>query len=376
VKDSQLKDLLFKHHWVQRHFAQPEVEIYVPGGTGEADRMITDIDVLSFRPSKELSFERLLGDCKTLKAVSPVNRALWMSGLMSFVNARSGTVLLKVEHIEQDHRIAAARVGVSLFSQHDFLTYDKAINYPMGSEHSAVSAQDVRDLAGANKKYDGLSDLLQYLARDAWQEPAPRLLIRHTLGALSDASGELDPAKPEHLALVADVAAVFSIGLAECAGRIFHQFLQPSQKTLLADVLLRFLWGGREGVQFYRAVKQQVAPGNDAHGEEATGLELPEWGGFIQLVRNMLEQPPAAFEVPWLLRHFAIDLFRARKPLKFAESRDLFSLKQAMLAVGYLCKAAGLPREFNVNLVGELVSIQSALVAPSDGAVVAETPGT
>jgi hypothetical protein len=282
---------------------------------------------------------------------------------MALVNARGGTVLLKVDSIEQDHRLAAARVGVSLFSQDDFVVFDKAINYPAGSQEATVGAQDVRDLAAANKKYQGLHGLLDYLARDAWQEPAARHLIRRTLGEVRAASGELDPAKPEHLALVVDAAAVFSIGLAECVGRTFQHFLQPSEKSMLGDVLHRFLWGGREGVQFYQTLRQQVLKAADGGAEAAPGsLELPEWNSFIQLVRSMLEQPPASFEVPWLLRHFAVDTFRARVPLPFATRRELFAVKQAMLVLSYLCRAAGLPREFDFNLSSELVSIQSAIV--------------
>src|SRR5262245_9624408 len=118
MKDAELKEMLFQHHWSQRHFAQPEVEVYSPGGGDDGNRLITDVDVLALRPHPDLYFERLLGDCKTLRQMSPVNRALWLRGLMHFLGARSGIVLLKAEGgIESDHRLAAQRIGVQLFTQ-------------------------------------------------------------------------------------------------------------------------------------------------------------------------------------------------------------------------------------------------------------------
>ena len=156
MKDTGLKELLFQHHWAQRHFVQPEVEVFHDGGIADPTRAITDVDVFALRPHEGLFFERVLGDCRTLAKQSPINRALWLRGLMQFMGAREGCVLLKAERgIEPDHKLAASRMGVLLFSQEDFGVYDKATVYPGGSKGASVTVQDIRDLRSSNGNRTG-----------------------------------------------------------------------------------------------------------------------------------------------------------------------------------------------------------------------------
>jgi hypothetical protein len=362
VKDTELKELLFRHYWAQRYFAQPEVEIYPPGGVAETARMITDIDVLALRPYPALTFERLLGDCRTLRSQSPVNRAIWLSGLMRFLGARAGIVLLKADAgIEPDHKAVAQRVGVQLFSQADFVVYDRAVVYPGGSSDAGVTVQDLRDLRQTNTKYEQLRPLLNYLYRDAWQEPNYRNLLRRLLGELRRSKGEFDPAKLEHVALLCDAASILAVGLAECAGRIFQQSLHPARKEELADLLRLHLWEGKAGYAFYEQLQQKLAEKAAGAEVELTPLELPEWNDFVQLIRHLIEQPREAFHAPWLLRQLAIDLFRSRPPLASATPADLVPIKQAMLIASYVCKSAGVPKEFDATLSGELVRVQVVL---------------
>jgi hypothetical protein len=365
VKDSELKELLFRHHWAQRHYAQPEVEIYSSGGAAETARMITDIDVLALRPHPDLYFERLLGDCRTLRSQSAVNRALWLSGLMRFFGARSGTVLLRAEvGVEPDHKLVAQRVGVQLFSHADFVVYDRAVVYPSGSSFAGVTVQDLRDLREANAKYGRLRPLLGYLYRDAWQEPTYRSVIRRLIGTLREVSGEFDPEKLEHVVLLCDAASIFAVALADCAGRIFQQFLHPARKEDLAESLRLYLWDGRSRYSFVEQVRQKHAESLGATGAELGPLDLPEWNEFVQLVRHLLEQPREAFSVPWLLRQCAVDLFRSRAVLAAAVPKDAISLKQAMLTASYFCKASGVPKDFGDILTTILIKVQTGLVSP------------
>lgn len=289
MKDTQLKDALFKHFWAQRCFVQPEVEVIHSGGLASEAKTLTDVDVYALRPHPDLFFERLLGDCRTLKSQSPVNRALWLSGLVKYVGARSGIVLLKVaSQIEQDHKFAANRVGVLLFSEEDFAIYDKAKLFPDGSGSIGVSVQDARDLRQVNAKYETLRPLLDYLYRGVWQEMTFRTLIRHTVGVLRTVVGELDPAKREHIALLCDAAAIFSLGVADYTGRIFHQHLHPTQKEQLSESLRMLLWGGREQYQLYQKLRQMLLEAKGVPEAEQGILDLPEWNSFVQLMRHAL----------------------------------------------------------------------------------------
>jgi hypothetical protein len=161
--------------------------------------------------------------------------------------------------------------------------------------------------------------------------------------------------------LLCDAAAILSIGLAECTGRIFQNYLHPAQKAELANQLRMLLWGGREQYEFVRIAHQRMQEAKGVGQVEFEPLELPEWNSFLQRVRNLLDQPGKVFEVPWLLRQYAVDVFRGQ-PLQPRLTRsDLVTLKQAMMVLTYICKATGVPRDFESILSGELVRLQSVL---------------
>jgi hypothetical protein len=291
-----------------------------------------------------------------------VNRALWLSGLIRFVGARGGTVLLKVPSIESEHKLAANRVGVALLSQNDFAVYDQAKVFPGGSSGAGVTVQDLRDLRDSNGRFERLRPLLDFLYRDAWEELQFRFLIRRLVGFLRGAAGEFDPAKLEHHALLCDAAAILSIGLAECTGRIFQNYLQPEQKDELANHLRLLMWGGREQYDFVRLAHQRIQEAKGVGAADIEPLDLSEWNSFLQLVRSLLDQPSKAFDLPWLLRQYAVDVFRGKTLRPRVGLSDLVTLKQAMLVLGYVCKAAEVPKEFEATLTSELVGIQAVLV--------------
>ncbi|MBI4219436.1 MAG: hypothetical protein HY682_04770 [Chloroflexi bacterium] len=368
MNDASLKDLVFRHYWAQRSFVQPEVDVYYAAGTEGATKRITDVDVLALRPHPDLYFERVLADCRTLKGQSPITRALWLRGLMHFLHARAGCVVLRLSQgIEPDHKLAASEMNILLLTEDDFRVYDRSIVPPAGTDHADVSARDVIVLRDSCQRYAGLQPLIAYVARDAWQERTFGDLIRHSIAALRKAASELDPAKTEHYALVCEAAAVLAIGVAECAGRLFHQYLHPEQKEVLAESLKVLLWGGREQYEFYQNVRQKLYEAKGSAPAELAPLELPEWNLFVQLIRNIVEQPARAFHVPWMLRRLAIDIHRGHSPLFSVERDDLIVLKFSMMLLSYACRAPGLPSAFEKELTGGLVRIQSRVAANDSG---------
>ena len=80
-KDLHQKDMLCKHFSSLGWFAQPEVVVFHKGGVYEQKRIITDVDVLGLRPSTNLSWEIILGDCKTLKGQSPAKSCPLVAGV-------------------------------------------------------------------------------------------------------------------------------------------------------------------------------------------------------------------------------------------------------------------------------------------------------
>ena len=259
MKDAGLKELLFKHYWAQGCFVQPEVEIHFQEGVDGTTKPLTDVDVMILRPHPDFHYDRILGDCKTLKGVSPASRVLWLRGLMDLLGATTGCLLLgHGTRIERDHRLTANHLAINLLNLQEFNIYDRAIIFPNGSEHVDMSPEHVYRLKGLPGRFPKLSRVTHYFYRDAWRENGPADLIRHSLAILMQTSSEFDPAKVEHVALICDAAAIFSIGVAEIAGKIFQQYLQPEDKNTLSESLKVILWGGREAYNHYVNLRKKI----------------------------------------------------------------------------------------------------------------------
>jgi hypothetical protein len=146
VKDAGQKDLLYRHFRAMGWHAMPEVPVFSRGGLHEKQKIITDVDVLGLRPSPDLKWELIIGDCKTKRGESPANRALWVRALMEKLNAARGYLLLRrdKERIEPDHKLLADDLGIVLLDEREFNSYDKAMVYPGGSSHVPETATQIK----------------------------------------------------------------------------------------------------------------------------------------------------------------------------------------------------------------------------------------
>jgi hypothetical protein len=361
MKDRPLKDLLLRHFTAQRAFAQPEVDVYFASGIAGQPRMITDVDVFALLPRLEsYGYDRILCDCRAKKDQSPIERALWLRGLMHLVDADSGYVLVDVERVEADHKLAASQMGITLLARGEFKAFDRARIYPAGSADVEISTADIERLTGVSKRFPRLEPLIDYAYRRAWQGRDFGWRIRGMIRSMHDASRELDPDRPDHVALVLDAAAGFAVAIAEAAGVIFHQYLRPDAKSVLVDALRVLLWGGRENYQFLKNVRNRMARSSTSENAE---LDLPDWDFFVsQLIPELLERPAAALIVPWILRRIALDVLRGKRPTSPVTKKDVIALKFAMLSTEYICSAGHLPRALVDQVVGILVRVQADLV--------------
>lgn len=361
-KDAGQKDMLCRHFYTLGWFAQPEVIVFHKGGVNEQKKVITDIDVLALRPGTNLRWEIVLGDCKTLRGQSPANRALWLRGLMSFFNASEGILVLKKEQpMEIDHKLFASGFGVTLLSEDEFNTYDKAILYPSGSSDSSINLSEIQAIMAISNRFPRIKTLSEYLYALSWNEDNFVELVRKLLGEAQQVSQEIDPLAKDHQALVLDACAIFSIGLAECIGIIFKQYLKPGTQSQLDESLKYLLWGGRSQYDFVAKLRNELIIAKKA---TPTPLTLPEWDRFLQLVRNLLEYPALAFSLPILFRSAAVDILHNRPFLdRYNSEEDLLLVKFGMLVYNYFCRASKFPPQAREIIENEFVKKQTSVLS-------------
>lgn len=362
-QDAVQKDMLCRHFCAQGWYVQPEVLVFHRGGIYEQQKPVTDIDVLALRPTVNLRWDMIIGDCKTLRGQSPVNRAIWLRGVMEHFSASSGIVLLRRRQpIEVDHKLFAASLGVNLLEESEFRHYDQAIVYPDGSSNYPISLEKLLLLRSLPKRYVKLKDFCEYVYQLSWNEENRLDLLRKIIGEAQAISREIDPTQPQHLALILDAAGIFSLGLAECVGVIFNQYLKPGTLEQLDDALKMLIWGGKSQYHFIAKLRHDLLVARGKTIGTSGALALPEWERFLQLVRNMLEHPRLAFMVPSLLQRVAIDVYYEQTFAEYTTYDDLLLIKYAMLTAMYFCQAANFPAQTNAMIENLFVKRQSQLV--------------
>lgn len=333
-----------------------EAEIYSNEGISNVKKAITDIDVLALVPSNSGNFEMILGDCKTLKNQSPISRALWMKGLMSWMNAGKGIILLD-KKIEQDHKLAASNVNVNLLSESDFEKYATCTSSNYKTVESAICSPDIwEEYYNIYTRFPNLKTSINFVKNDFWNKFDYRIKLRHTLLAIREIKNELNPDHPIHLMLLTDYISLFSIAISYAVCDIFNQYLLPESKDQLSENLKILIWGGIESYKYYNSLYNMVshAPNSD--------LRLPEWDSFIQLIRQCLEQPYATSEVPLILREIAFEFTNKEKSTWMFSSKlagqNLQAAKFALLISEYFCLATKIPPEFKSIITKRLLEIQ------------------
>ena len=365
MKDLQQKDRLFRHFSAQRWYTLLEVPVFFGEGQHGAEKLITDIDVLALRPGNDLRWELVCGDCKTLKNQSPGNRVLWMKVVMDHFAASSGIIILqrnKGNEFEPDHKLFASSLGITLLDEREFQRYDAALNFPGGTAGFAYGAEDVARLREPATRFPKLEQYVQYVSGAAWNQQDFMLMLRTTLGEGKAIAREIDPRRPEHLALVFEGAAVFAVAAAACAGRVFNQYLLPETESILDHALKAIIWGGQGQYEFVARLRTELLRAKGMSEEEGNALALPRWADFAQLVRSLLEHPRLGFQAPHILRCAALDFVIGRNALGQYGQEDLALLKYSMLVAKYYCRACELPSEVAEILVSVLAKRQSEIV--------------
>jgi hypothetical protein len=359
LKDREQKARALKYVVSKRWFPQIELDVSTHITVQSKPINITDVDVFGAIPAELGRYRYVLIDCKTGKNESPIGRALWLRGLMERMRAERAICILRTNNIQTDHRYSAAQLGITLLSEQDFDAFGRATSSQFTQSTGAVGDIAVWDLFfSIPERYRSLGPAIDFSRSAFWMSESDVEACTRTLYLSSNLRAELDPAKAEHLAVVADLSALLLHALARIVNTIFAGYLQPTDREQLSNALLLLLYGGRSSYMVRSRIKKMVTPASDAAGE----LSLPEWSRFVQLVRQALDAPYELLRAPLILREVGWSCLSPGESGSFLRtlcSESPQAARLAVLGIDYLCRASKFPPEFMSDLTQKLMDAQT-----------------
>jgi hypothetical protein len=349
MKDRAQKQTALRLCVANRWFPQIEVDVGAGSSVQQTEVLVTDLDVFGSIPDEFKGFRTVIFDCKTGAKESPVSRAFWLKGVMERMQADQGFCVLKKTNIELDHRLMANRLGVILLAEDEFNLYAAATCPTYAMPLGYCAEMDLWDkLFEVPKQFSKFKASIVFLRSGYWMVDDPAEACRKIVWALRSLHPEMDPKRPEHLAIFFEFCALFSRSLAILVCRVFRAYLHPAKQGDLADALLILLYGGRDAYEYRNHIfkKYGVQKGAVADGSE---LSLPEWDRFLNLTRQLLDAPTAAQRVPLILREVAFATLASDSKLEFARilcSESAQGARFSLFVPDYLSRAAKLPSDF------------------------------
>ena len=352
----QVLKYILSRHW----FPQVELDVTSYLTIGKKTLNITDVDVLACIPDDFRGHRKLLVDCKTKKAESPINRAMWLKGLIERFDGDLGMSVMRTT-IAPDHRYTAAQMGVTLLAENEFSDFAACTSSRIDDSVGSLGDLDVWDrYFEIPRRFAKLKSAVEFSRSGFWMTSSDAAACRKTLATLLEVRAELDPAKAEHVALVGDVVSLFMYALSAIVTDIFAGYMRPKTEADLSKALQVLLYGGRDAYDHLHRLKKIIVKLKGAD-ESSAELGLPEWDSFVQLVRQTLDAPFEVNKAPLLGREVAYSYLIGSQDLTYARSLAKASRQGARFAVlglDYVCKACRLPKEFADILSSMLLDAQ------------------
>lgn len=326
-----------------------EVNVANKKELSETSTVITDIDVLGISIDSSGVQKKILFDCKTLKNVSPINRAFWASGLMQYVAGEEAYIILNKKSSEA-HKLSARYLNVYLFDDKQFEEYSSSFSVDFKIDYCYSTSIDswIKHLE-IYKKMNVFNKYGDFINNELPIETDPARGIRRLLVGLDKIKGELNPDKSQHVSIFNNSLLMFTFLMSKIIHELKSVINYGSDVEQFERYVKYYIWGGVDAYNRKQKFKEAF---NEAHQEEINPEpELNEWKLFLELVRALLDSPVDTFNCCFLIRELSF-----RSLVDVDEKKDKYlkdlchknnRLKQfVLIQSNYLIKAAKLPKDF------------------------------
>lgn len=357
IQDRMLKANLLEYYTKRFWYPQLEVNILSKQRLSNTKKLVTDVDALGLFNDATGYFRMVVGDCKTLKNTSPITRVLWMKGLMAYLNAPKGIILLS-KSVEKEHQLTASTLDIQLLSDTDFPVFSKNTADYIVDLRSALSNIDNWDIFfGVSSRYPNLRPFLEYSQTQFWNEQNYSYQLRSGIYVLKSLKGEINPSNNLHQSVILNHFSLIALALHNIAIQIFSQYLVPSDKQDLDQDLRIIIYGGIENYSFLNDLRKKFT--QDATTED---LKLPEWDKLVEFVRLILNNPLSFADVSLLLKEISFkQLSQTSSDCNYASAiakRNKFVTTYCLRHVDYLCHATGVPKDLKDALMETILEVE------------------
>jgi len=333
----------------------PFLEVDVQSGAelSPTPKLLTDIDVLGVLLREDGTVARTIFDCKGTGGPA-FARALWLSGLMKYVGAREGMILMG-KPAERAHRLAARKLDVRIFGSGAFDDYASAANpeYKVLRSYPGTLENWLR-VYDASAKQPALQEIYKAIQEEIpLSLDAPRS-FRRLISRILQYKGELNPVKSLHLAAFTELTLAVSLLLGLMVGDIRNLVDLSDDEKQFTTVLRYYIWGGHEGVSTLRKIYELSSTANAVEPETS----LVAWPQLVQLVRGLLEAPTQIRNCSLALRELSLRYLADRDEGADLRAGRLFSApraRQFAKRIGvYTAAIMKLPIEFSEMMDGQI----------------------
>lgn len=363
LKDRAQKATALRLCISKRWLPQLEVEVEPAKRLDKSKLLLTDLDVLAVGPNPIGGHVRLVFDCKSGLRESAIGRAFWLHGVMTRVAAAHGFIVLNDKvAIAQDHRISASDLAVSLIHEAEFADLAQGMGGTIASSDAVTESVDAWDqFFAVPANYPKLLEYCRFSRSGYWMIKDHGEQCRKAVARLRLVRGELDPAKPDHLAIFGDALCLFLLALSELANRLFLVLLRPTSREEFSSSLLALIYGGYENLEVAQRIRRLTA---GAESETALSI-FPEIAQFEQLVREILQAPQQVLPASLLARELSLAFLTRTATTSLQRqlaTEAPYAPKFLFMAGEYLQKAIRLPPEFSSQYSDVALTLSSQVV--------------
>jgi hypothetical protein len=280
---------------------------------------VTDIDVLAVNVLPDFSSDITIVDCTTRAETikHPIQRVLWLSGLMQLLGAHKGVLALGTDReIDDVPRVVAQRLGIALLNTTN--TNEMVERYVKnGGPGYIPSPNDILAISElALQAGQSCTSIRDFMSRSYWiASPAQRL--RGTISKVRPESKALDANQRPHRVLALEMLQLFSLALLSMARHAYGIGCKDP-----TPLLREFFFGGHDQVKLREDVLE-LAGKLAAFASKKTVdmfaaapvLDPPYLAKLYEVVYRLLKQPMAAAQIPRLVEHTTLQHEIAGQPV-------------------------------------------------------------